>query len=124
MTYTQQIHDCPEHADCHMIVCVDDTTGDMVWASHAPNTANPADRINPDHPAYDHTGPGQPVPVAPTPPGAYPAWAQPTGSADAYPLGGRVSHNSLGWQSNVDANVWEPGVYGWDQLGPAGRRQP
>lgn len=45
------------------------------------------------------------------------AWVQPTGAHDAYGLGDQVTHGGHLWQSNVDANVWEPGVYGWDDLG-------
>lgn len=46
----------------------------------------------------------------------YPAWVQPTGSTDAYALGFRVTHNGKNWESNTPANVWEPGVFGWDEL--------
>lgn len=51
----------------------------------------------------------------PTPTGP-PEWVQPTGSTDAYPVGSQVTHNGSVWQTTVDANVWEPGVYGWDQV--------
>lgn len=40
-------------------------------------------------------------------------WVQPTGAQDAYNKGDRVRHNGQVWTSDVDANVWEPGVYGW-----------
>lgn len=43
----------------------------------------------------------------------WPKWSQPVGSTDAYAKGAKVSHNGKHWTSNVDANVWEPGVYGW-----------
>ena len=43
----------------------------------------------------------------------WPAWVQPTGAQDAYAQGDKVSHNDKHWVSDVDANVWEPGVYGW-----------
>ena len=43
-------------------------------------------------------------------------WVQPLGSHDAYPAGAKVEHNGDIWQSNIDANVWEPGVYGWTNL--------
>ncbi len=43
----------------------------------------------------------------------WPAWKQPTGATDAYALGAKVSHNNARWVSDVAANVWEPGVYGW-----------
>lgn len=44
----------------------------------------------------------------------WPEWVQPTGSADAYSSGDKVSHNERHWTSTIDANVWEPGVYGWE----------
>lgn len=40
-------------------------------------------------------------------------WVQPTGGHDAYHRGDRVTHRDATWTSTVDANVWEPGVYGW-----------
>lgn len=44
----------------------------------------------------------------------YPAWVQPTGSHDAYPLGFRVSFNGQNWENTgSSANVWQPGVFGW-----------
>ena len=46
----------------------------------------------------------------------WPEWIQPTGAQDAYSLGDKVSHNEKHWVSNVDGNVWEPGVYGWDAI--------
>lgn len=46
----------------------------------------------------------------------YPAWSQPLGAHDAYPLGAKVSHNGKKWTSDVDNNVWEPGVYGWSEV--------
>lgn len=45
----------------------------------------------------------------------WPEWIQPTGAQDAYALGAKVSHNGAHWISDVDANVWEPGVYGWTE---------
>ena len=45
----------------------------------------------------------------------WPEWKQPTGVQDAYMTGDKVSHNNLHWVSDVDNNVWEPGVYGWTQ---------
>lgn len=45
----------------------------------------------------------------------WPEWVQPTGAQDAYNTGDKVSHNSKHWISDVDANVWEPGVYGWHE---------
>lgn len=46
----------------------------------------------------------------------YPAWSQPVGAIDAYSLGDKVSHNGKRWVSTADANVWEPGVYGWEEV--------
>lgn len=45
----------------------------------------------------------------------WPEWRQPTGATDAYAKGAKVSHNSKHWVSNTENNVWEPGVYGWDE---------
>ena len=43
-------------------------------------------------------------------------WIQPLGAHDAYPMGAVVLRNSDVWLSTIDANVWEPGVYGWTNL--------
>lgn len=48
-----------------------------------------------------------------TPEGTIPDWVQPTGAHDAYAKGDRVRHLGKVWESEVDANVWEPSVYGW-----------
>ena len=45
----------------------------------------------------------------------WPEWSQPVGAHDAYSKGAKVSHNSKHWTSDVDSNVWEPGVYGWTE---------
>ena len=45
----------------------------------------------------------------------WPEWRQPTGAHDAYAIGAKVSHNDKHWVSNTDNNVWEPGVFGWDE---------
>lgn len=45
----------------------------------------------------------------------YPAWAQPIGAHDAYTAGDKVTHNGKKWVSTCDGNVWEPGVYGWEE---------
>ena len=39
-------------------------------------------------------------------------WVQPD-STNPYSKGGKVNHNGKTWISDVDNNVWEPGVYGW-----------
>lgn len=46
----------------------------------------------------------------------WPEWVQPVGAQDAYEKGAKVSHNDKHWTSDVDANVWEPGVYGWTEV--------
>lgn len=46
----------------------------------------------------------------------YPMWVQPIGSHDAYMLGDKVSHTDKQWTSTVDNNVWEPGIYGWEEV--------
>lgn len=45
----------------------------------------------------------------------WPEWSQPVGAHDAYNAGDKVSHSDRHWTSDVDANVWEPGVYGWTE---------
>lgn len=45
----------------------------------------------------------------------WPEWRQPQGSTDAYAKGAKVSHNGKRWISDLDANVWEPGVSGWTE---------
>ena len=45
----------------------------------------------------------------------YPEWVQPTGAHDAYAKDSKVTHNGKKWISSYDANVWEPGVYGWEE---------
>lgn len=43
-----------------------------------------------------------------------PEWEQPD-STNAYSKGDKVTHNGKTWVSDVDGNVWEPGVYGWTE---------
>ena len=45
----------------------------------------------------------------------WPEWIQPVGSTDAYAQGAKVSHNGKHWISDVDGNVWEPGVAMWTE---------
>ena len=45
----------------------------------------------------------------------WPEWKQPLGAQDAYAKDAKVAHNDKHWVSNVDGNVWEPGVYGWTE---------
>lgn len=43
--------------------------------------------------------------------------AQPVGAHDSYMKDDQTSHNGYRWISEVDNNVWEPGVYGWRMAG-------
>lgn len=45
-------------------------------------------------------------------PEVIPDWVQPD-STNPYMTGDKVRHNDKIWESTVDNNVWEPGVYGW-----------
>lgn len=42
-------------------------------------------------------------------------WVQPTGAHDSYNTGDQVTHNGSTWTSTHNANVWEPGVFGWSE---------
>ena len=46
----------------------------------------------------------------------WPEWVQPLGTQDAYMQGDKVAHNNKHWISTADNNVWEPGVYGWEEV--------
>ena len=46
----------------------------------------------------------------------WPEWVQPLGSEDAYPKDAKVIHNGVKYISLVDANVWEPGAVGSENL--------
>ena len=46
----------------------------------------------------------------------FPEWKQPLGSEDAYRIGDKVSHLEKHWISAIDYNVYEPSVYGWDEV--------
>ena len=56
-----------------------------------------------------------PVEQPETPVDEYPAFVQPTGAHDAYPIGAKVTFNGKRYTSNIAANVWAPDVYpaGW-----------
>jgi chitodextrinase len=51
-----------------------------------------------------------------TPPDTIAAWKQPLGAQDAYQLGDKVTHNGKTWESTVVDNVWEPSVFGWEEI--------
>ena len=44
-----------------------------------------------------------------------PEWEQPD-STNPYMRGDRVTHGGKTWESDIDNNVWEPGVYGWHEV--------
>lgn len=44
-----------------------------------------------------------------------PEWEQPD-STNPYSAGDKVTHNGKTWVSDIDGNVWEPGVYGWTEV--------
>lgn len=53
----------------------------------------------------------------------WPDWLQPQGAHDAYEFGSKVSHllkedgSKRHWISTYEGeNVWEPSVYGWDEV--------
>lgn len=47
----------------------------------------------------------------------FPIWVQPIGGTDAYAMGAKVTHNGKKWVNiHGDGNVWEPGVYGWEEV--------
>lgn len=48
-------------------------------------------------------------------PETIPEWIQPE-STNPYMKGDKVTHNGKTWVSNIDNNVWEPGIYGWDEV--------
>lgn len=45
-----------------------------------------------------------------------PIWTQPLGATDAYKKGDRARHAGKLWEFAADGNVWEPGVYGWQEV--------
>lgn len=48
-------------------------------------------------------------------PNVIPEWEQPD-STNPYMKGDTVSHNDDAWTSDIDNNVWEPGIYGWTKV--------
>ena len=48
-------------------------------------------------------------------PTVIPEWEQPE-STNPYMKGDKVAHNGKTWVSDIDGNVWEPGVYGWTEV--------
>ena len=74
------------------------------------NEPNNNENNEPDNPPIDE-------PIIDNPSvNEWPEWIQPVGTQDAYNTDDQVSHSNKHWVSTVDANVWEPGVYGWDEV--------
>lgn len=48
-------------------------------------------------------------------PDVIPEWEQPD-STNPYSEGDKVTHDGKTWVSTANNNVWEPGVYGWDEV--------
>ena len=48
-------------------------------------------------------------------PAVIPTWQQPD-STNPYMTGDKVTHGGKTWRSTCDNNVWEPGVYGWEEV--------
>ena len=46
----------------------------------------------------------------------YPDWSQPVGAHDSYSKDAKVTHDNKKWISDVDGNIWMPGVYGWTEV--------
>lgn len=42
-------------------------------------------------------------------------WEQPE-STNPYAKGDKVRHNGKTWASDIDNNIWEPGIYGWTEV--------
>ena len=91
---------------------------------HIESETQPADRVQYDGLLYkcvqSHTSQADWTPSA-TPAlwvqvfvEEWPEWVQPTGAHDAYEVGAKVSHNGSHWINTKPANVYEPGVWGWD----------
>ena len=53
-------------------------------------------------------------PIEQSPPPSPEPWVQPQGAHDSYPEGVEVTHSGQTWVSVTRANVWEPGVFGWE----------
>ena len=45
-----------------------------------------------------------------------PDWVQPISAETAYRIGDKVRYNNKVWESVVDNNTWEPGVFGWNEV--------
>lgn len=87
------------------------THNGKTWVSNSPNNVwEPG--TNDILWAEDVTTPPASEPEAPTAP-AVSAWKQPAGAHDAYKKGDKVAYNGSTWTSNMNGNVWAPGIHGW-----------
>lgn len=48
-------------------------------------------------------------------PDVIPDWEQPD-NTNPFQQGDKVRHNGKIWVSDINNNVWEPGVYGWSEV--------
>ena len=56
-------------------------------------------------------------PIIDNPPvNEYDEWKQPAGAHDAYDVGAIVSHNGKIWINTSPANIYEPGIFGWNEV--------
>lgn len=60
-----------------------------------------------------------PDPEPPVEEPEYPAWSPWDHIGPLYQIGDRVTHNGRSWEATADNNHWEPGEYGWEDIGPA-----
>jgi len=70
--FHQQVHTCDQHDSCVDIRCYNDDpilgdqgeivhpVGTLIWESHDTEVTDPAERINPDYPAFDYRDPETP----------------------------------------------------------------
>lgn len=49
-------------------------------------------------------------------PEEWPEWIRPSGAHDAYPINAKVTHNGKHWINTINANVYEPGIAGWEEV--------
>ena len=76
-------------------------------------------RVLADHVSQANWIPGEAVSlyaeVLPGQDGEIGEWVQPD-STNPYMTGDKVTHNGKTWVSDIDYNVYEPGVYGWTEI--------
>lgn len=94
-------------------------TDGIIYKSISGTYENPTELLYPPEEAVAlFVKDGEEIPTEPEEPteGEYTEWVQPSGVHDAYAQGAKVSHNGKKWTSNVENNVWEPGVFGWTEV--------